>query len=614
MIKFQTISFIIVTILLGYSLYDNEVVLFFSLLLLFPCIIIVKSFHTNGLPKIRVKNKLLLQVKTVRKTRKDVINEILLGVSIFKKFNDYFGVRYSKDIEPSGISKTISAVSIKNLRIVLFSLLFSIIFSIVLYFVTSTIVSFLFLLLPVGIYMLNRFELRTPTTQRKNGVEKELLFFCIFCDIMDSTQSKLYNTFRIIAHDDSGLFPWIKKEGIILQRDVTDIGNSPLIALKKLASIHPSKLFTEFIQGYLTSQSAGGRDTGNYLAEKTREYHILLQQKMSSYVETSDSITQMVSFGLIMYPIMIVLSSTMTSGESILWLIIFGFFLIPIVIFILIKKIESISPFPPDHIPLYKIPLILSSISFFVCIIIPLEYWECVIFPLIVWSIVNHIMIRKQLVINHNIDQSIPRFVRDVNQSMLGGSSFLKSFNVTQEEKSYTISFNQILEKIKKDMTVGKKLDDIMLHIHTTSHLSKLIIRIISYAGYSGEITAHTMEKLAIFSNNYLESKAEINNKTTISIMLSYFGSMIVVVLVIMIPAYSMDNFTAPIEGINNVSLDDTLTSLNLMLVVMTSFLSMILVSKIRYGTIKHSIHNGIVLGMILLILYYDRIVGLNIS
>jgi len=140
---------------------------------------------------------------------------------------------------------------------------------------------------------------------------------------------------------------------------------------------------------------------------------------MSSYVETSDSITQMVSFGLIMYPIMIVLSSTMTSGESILWLIIFGFFLIPIVIFILIKKIESISPFPPDHIPLYKIPIILSAISFLVCIIVPLEYWECIIFPLIVWSIVNHIRIHKKLSINSNIDQSIPRFVRDVNQSML---------------------------------------------------------------------------------------------------------------------------------------------------------------------------------------------------
>lgn len=320
----------------------------------------------------------------------------------------------------------------------------------------------------------------------------------------------------------------------------------------------------------------------------------MLKQKMNSYTETSDSITQIVSFGLIMYPIMIILSSTMTSGDNILLMTIFGFFFIPVVIFGLVKKIESISPFSPDHIPLNKIPIILSAVALLICLIIPLEYWECLIFPLIVWSVTNYIMIRKILITNYNIDSSIPQFVRDINQSMLGGSSFLKSFNVIQEKKPYTIQFNQILHKIKKDIQIGEQINNAMLKIKTTSHLSKLIIRIISFAGNSGEITPSIMEKLAIFSNNYLESKTEINNKTTISIILTYVGSLIVVILVLIIPSYNMDNFTANVDGINNVSLDDTLISMNFMLVIITSFLSMILVSKIRYGTIKHSIHNGV--------------------
>jgi len=153
-----------------------------------------------------------------------------------------------------------------------------------------------------------------------------------------------------------------------------------------------------------------------------------------------------------------------------------------------------------------------------------------------------------------------------------------------------------------------------MLKIKTTSHLSKLIIRIISFAGYGGEITPSIMEKLAIFSNNYLESKTEINNKTTISIILTYAGSLIVIILVLIIPSYEMDNFTSTIQGMNDVNLDDTLTSMNFMLVIITSFLSMILVSKIRYGTVKHSIHNGVVLCMILTILYYDKMIGLSFN
>lgn len=611
MIKIQTISFVFVTVLLGYSLYDNDVILFFSSLGLFPLIIMIKYYHTNGLPKIRVRNK-LLQVKTIKKQKSDVINEILLNVSLFQKFNDYFKKAYSKDIEPSGVTKSINEVGIKNLKIILTSVVFSIIGSIILFLISFSIISFLLLFLPVIIFTINRFELRTPISQRKNGVERELLFFSIFCDIMDNTQSRLYRIFETIIYDDSGLFPWIRKEGIIIQRDVIELGDSPLTTLKNLANIHPSKLFSEFIAGYLTSQSAGGKDTGDYLAEKTREYQVLLKQKMSTYVETSDSITQMVTFGLLMYPIMIVLSSTMTSNENLLLMIIFGYFFIPVIIFVLIKKIESISPLYNDHIPLFKIPIILSVVIFLVCIVVQLEYWECLIIPLIVWSITNHIMIRNRLVQNHNIDKSIPRFVRDINQAMIGGSSFFKSFNTIQENKSYTNEFNEIINEIKKDILLGKQIHDIMLKIKTTSYLSKLIIKIISFAGFSGEITPAIMEKLAIFSNNYIESKSEIQSKTTISIMLSYMGSLIVVVLVIMIPSVNMGDFTEVIDEINDVNLDETLTSMNLMLVIVTSFISMILVSKIRYGTIKHSLNNGVVLIMILIILYYDKMIGIN--
>lgn len=261
MAKIQSASFVLVTILLIYSLYYNDAILFFSSLFLFPLIISIRWYHVNGLPKFRAK-KISLQVKTIKKQKSDVINEILLGMSLFRRFNDYFKEKYSKDIEPSGVAKSISDVSLKNLKIILVSIAFSIVACIVLFLVTNSVISFLLLFLPLIIFTINRYELRSPTVQRKNGVEKELLFFCMFCDIMDNTQLSIYHIFEIVIHDDSGLFPWIRKEGIILQRDVVAFGDSSLHALKNLSKIHPSKLFSEFIAGYLTSQSAGGRDTG----------------------------------------------------------------------------------------------------------------------------------------------------------------------------------------------------------------------------------------------------------------------------------------------------------------------------------------------------------------
>ena len=119
MIKIQSASFVLITIILIYSFWNNNIILFFSSLVLFPLIIVIKYYHTNGWPKIRIKNKFSLQVRTVKKQKSDVINEILLNVSLFQKFNDYFKKSYSKDIEPSGVAKSISDVSMNNLKIIL---------------------------------------------------------------------------------------------------------------------------------------------------------------------------------------------------------------------------------------------------------------------------------------------------------------------------------------------------------------------------------------------------------------------------------------------------------------------------------------------------------------
>lgn len=118
MIKIQSASFVLVTIFLIYSFWNNDIILFFSSLLLFPCVIVVQWCYDNGLPKFKTNRKFSLQVKTIKKQKSDVINEILLNVSLFQKFNGYFREKYSKDIEPSGVAKSISDVSLNNLKII----------------------------------------------------------------------------------------------------------------------------------------------------------------------------------------------------------------------------------------------------------------------------------------------------------------------------------------------------------------------------------------------------------------------------------------------------------------------------------------------------------------
>ncbi|MCE2499169.1 MAG: hypothetical protein J4F28_09365 [Nitrosopumilaceae archaeon] len=46
------------------------------------------------------------------------------------------------------------------------------------------------------------------------------------------------------------------------------------------------------------------------------------------------------------------------------------------------------------------------------------------------------------------------------------------------------------------------------------------------------------------------------------------------------------------------------------MLVVVGAFCSMVLVSQIRYATVLHSLHTGVLLAVIAGMLYYDRLAG----
>lgn len=611
--KSYTVLVIIITCVMLYSFYINAVTLFFVSFLTIPIIIIFKLIKKNGIPFIHNKTKLGFNVSDVKKTRSDIINELLLGISFFRRLNNYFKNGYSNDIEPSGLSRSAKDVSIKNLKMVIGSGVILTIISIMMFVVTGSYFSFSVVIISPIIFFLNRYELKTPINQRKKGVEKEIWVFSVFCDIMDNTQSGIYKVFESLVNDESELFPYMKKEGLILKRDVVAFSNSSFEALKNMANTHPSEIFSQFINGYLTSQSVGGRDTGDYITEKTREYHNLIKQKMKSYVEISDTISQMVIFLLIMYPIIVVASSTMTTGENLLIMVGFGFVFMPILIFILIKKIESISPFENDVVPFRKIPVIISIIIFVVCVVIDLKSWEIIIIPFFVWSFSNYIMIKKVLTTNTNIDKSIPQFVRDMNQTMLSGSSFFESFNSINDKKSYTLEFNKIIGQITKEVKFGEGLSNSMVSVNTTSWLSKLMIRLISFTSKSGEITPQIMEKLAKFSNDYIESKNDVESKTMMSVILAYFGSIVGLALILLIPSIGMGDMAEVIDGVNDISMNDTLTSLSISLVVMTSFLSMVLVSKVRYGTIKHSLNGAVLMIIIMGILYYDKFIGITI-
>ncbi len=601
---------------MAYFLFENNVFYFSISLAIFPVVMILNHYRENGFPEFHIKEKKLLKIKNVVESRSDVVDKSILRIPVFQKMQQYFVKAYSDDLAAAGTARSPADVGLQSIKFTLLASVFCVIIVSMLYAYSGNLAIMLIFFIPFLLFFASRFNLKSTISERKKGVEKELLFFVVFCDIMDNAQSEIYRVFEIISDDKTHLFLWMKKEALILDRDIHIFGNSPIDSMMELIRNHPSKMFVDFIQGYLTSQSFGGKDTGDYLAEKTRELQIISKQKMNSYIEISDKISEMVVFGFVMYPMLIVISSSMIQGDSLFWMIVSGLIIIPVIIFLLIRKIDSIQPFPNDHVSFRKEPIIIAVISAAVCIVFGLEYWEMVIIPMITWSVSNFVCVRKNFTINANLDVSIPRFVRDMNQIMLANPSFFQSFQLIQKKASYTPEFNLILRKIKSQIDFGDSIHEVMLNMQISSWLTKIIINLLSYTSRSGVVTPTVMEKLALFSSNYLESKKEMSDKTSTGLMIGYIGPILVVIMILILPSVSIEEFTENIDTsdfVSDIEIDDSLTIMTSILTVIVSFFAMLLISKIKYSTINHSLHSGVILVIVAILLYYDKFVGISL-
>jgi len=613
--KWISLCLIVVPCLMIYFFINNNVLWFFTSLLFLPIILIVNHLYENGfprLPKLKTTST-TIKIKNFRKSKFDDFDSMIVTIPGIKKMMSYFIKSYGKSILSSNTAKSPMVEGLQNIKLTFLIFFVCLFIGVILFSALSEGLVFLILLIPLVYFFTSKFNLQDTITKRKKGIEKELMFFVVFCDIMDNNQTGIYKVFEIIRNDKSNLFPFMKHEALYIHREISIFGESPLDSLRSLCKFHPSKLFTDFIQGYLTSTTMGGKGTGDYLSGKVRDFQVTSKQNIDFYIEKSELITQIGSFGLVMFPLFIVIGGIMVKGNSLFMAVIFGLIFIPISISFMIKKIESIQPFPSDVVKFRIEPIIFSVIVLVITIVLNLEFWENVALPLIVWSVSNFILMRNKLITNNSLEKSIPDFIRDMNQSMLSISSFFKAFQMIQKKESYSTEFNNMLKNIQSGIIGGDSIEYVMKTTKTNSWLSKSVLKLLSFSAKSGTVTAAILEKLVEFSKNYLESKTEIAQKTSNSLMIGYMGSLIMVMILLVIPTISFDNFEVIAGDVIEVTNDNTINSLNYVLVIISSFFSMLLISKIKYSTINHSLHTTILLSIISVIFYYDKFIGITL-
>ena len=173
------------------------------------------------------------------------------------------------------------------------------------------------------------------------------------------------------------------------------------------------------------------------------------------------------------------------------------------------------------------------------------SWWETAAVPLAVWCIANHCMSRGRLAGMSNLERSVPAFVRDINQKMRSNPSFFAAFVSTEGMAPYTEQFNGVLRDVKSRVLLGVEISRALGDIRTGSWLADCVMILMAQASRSGSVTPAVLDRLALFASHHVETKREMSAKTATPLMTGYMGSVIVVMMIMMIPVMSFDQFAA---------------------------------------------------------------------
>lgn len=565
---------------------------------------------------------------------------VLMKYGVVRGAHDWFAERFAADVPAAGVAVSPRVKAAEAVEQVAYAVPPSVAAAVLLFLAVGSPLALACVAAPALVYFARLYGLRDKIRRRAQGVESELFFFVIFCDIMEKTGRGLYGAFEAVHEAGSGgqdggqdgknrqggnLFPALRREALIIRREMEVFMRSFGDMLHELGYMHPSTEFRDFLRGYAVSQNTGGVGTAAYLSEKLREYHVAAKMRMDSYVSTAEMLATVGSFGLVMFPMFVVVGGIMVDGGTLLFMCAFGILFIPVIIVMLVKKAASASPVPAPRVKLDRRPLMAAAAAGAACAVLQLEWWECAAIPLIVWSIANHVASRRLIAGAAGLEKSIPAWIRDVGQKTRSNPSFFAAFKATERSGAYTKQFNSVLRSVKSQVSLGITMSQAMQDARTGSWLADCVMRLMAHASKSGSVTPAVLERLALFASQYLETKQEMASKTVNSLMTGYMGSIIVVMMLLMIPSMSFDQFGAYEEllevGVSGVNLTDPtydpgslVADLNLVLVVVGGFCSMMLVTQIRYSTVLYSLHTGALLMAITVLLLYDKYVGVSLG
>jgi flagellar protein FlaJ len=320
--------------------------------------------------------------------------------------------------------------------------------------------------------------LTKATSEEKEKVERELPFVVMIFTLMAASGVSPYDSWKKMRK--LSFLPTFKKEADEVVRQVEVLGKDLLTVMYQRSERTASKLYRNFLGGFVSSVRSGGK-TVDYMKSELKAIfelrHNALTRSVEKIATLVEAYTVMLIVVLCTYILFIVFSSTntlellantsLTTSPIMSYLT--AFLIMPILslIFILVAHNMQKSAFE-DLKDLYKKAAIIIAavgIALLVFVLVPslsesmkpVGLPEIVTIGLVVASLLPAIQYWRIAKINYNAEDSMPRFIRDVTESQKIGLSPEKSIIQATKRKDYG-AFSKFLELMRSQIEWGVPL------------------------------------------------------------------------------------------------------------------------------------------------------------
>lgn len=454
---------------------------------------------------------------------------------------------------------------------------------------------FLMLIIPPILICYPKIKLKSAKIERRIAMDDEIAFFAMYVSVMQTIGKSFYTSILEIV--GKGVFPTIETESKMLDRNIRLFGMDPITALNRHGITHPNLHFSNLLLGYVSISKSGG-DLGQFMERKSDEFFTYTKFKFSKYTKQSEIIGEMMLILLNILPILLMTSSFLMASESIRIITSISFIVVPVTTIFMIIIINGVQPKAKDDVKFSIFSVLLGGIVALIALVMNQPPWIVLAIAISVTAIFNHIATYYQFREILMIESALPDFFREITEYRKIGIAIPNAIIRIANQRSYNHYFDSVLSRIATNLSLGNNLTEILESIIIRSWFGKISFFVLGKISESGGGTPEILEQITNFTGKIKEAKNEMMSGLQIFSYMAYASPLLMI-----LSASGMKDVMAKIgpgmqqlmqNEMNGITITPEFLGIVNLLIIICSLCMGLIMSKITYFTIKHTLTIGI--------------------